>query len=111
MCALGVLRGMCAYLWVCAGGVEGDVCIPMCVLWGVEGDVCIPMCVRWGCYGGCVHTYGCALGVLRGMCEYLCVCTGGIEGDVCIPYVCALGVLRGMCKYLWVCSGGVEGDV
>ena len=29
-----VLRGMCAYLCVCAGGVEGDVCIPMCVRWG-----------------------------------------------------------------------------
>ena len=48
-CALGVLRGMCAYLWVCAGGVEG-----MCAyLWvcagGVEGDVCIPIGVRWGC--------------------------------------------------------------
>ena len=26
-------------------------------------------------------------------------------------YVCALGVLRGMCEYLWVCAGGVEGDV
>ena len=24
-CALGVLRGMCEYLWVCAGGVEGCV--------------------------------------------------------------------------------------
>ena len=33
--------------------------------------MCIPMCVRWG--------------VLRGMCTYLCVCTGGVEGDVCIP--------------------------
>ena len=32
-----------------------------------------------------MHTYGCALGVLRGMCEYLCVCAGGVEGDVCIP--------------------------
>ena len=26
-------------------------------------------------------------------------------------YVCALGVLRGMCTYLWVGTGGVEGDV
>ena len=34
VCALGMLRGMCAYLCVCAGGVEGDVCIPMCVRWG-----------------------------------------------------------------------------
>ena len=34
VCALGVLREMCAYLCVCAGGVEGDVCIPMCVRWG-----------------------------------------------------------------------------
>ena len=30
----GVLRGMCEYLRVCAGGVEGDVYIPMCVRWG-----------------------------------------------------------------------------
>ena len=43
-----------------------------------------------------MHTYGCALGVLRGMCTYLCVRTGGVEG---------------MCTYLWVCAGGVEGDV
>ena len=34
VCALGVVRGMCTYLCVCAGGVEGDVCIPMCVRWG-----------------------------------------------------------------------------
>ena len=34
VCALGVLREMCEYLQVCAGGVEGDVCIPMCVRWG-----------------------------------------------------------------------------
>ena len=32
-----------------------------------------------------MHTYGCALGVLRGMCEILWVCTGGDEGDVYIP--------------------------
>ena len=38
-----------------------------------------------GVLRGCVHTYGCALGVLRGMCTYLRVCTGGVEGDVCIP--------------------------
>ena len=43
-----------------------------------------------------MHTYVCALGVLRG-----CVNT----------YRCALGVLRGMCAYLCVCAGGVEGDV
>ena len=43
-----------------------------------------------------MHTYGCTLGVLRGMCEYLW---------------CALGVLRGMCAYLWVYARGVEGDV
>ena len=29
-----------------------------------------------------MHTYGCALGVLRGMCTYLCVCAGGVEGVV-----------------------------
>ena len=29
-----------------------------------------------------MHTYGCALGVMRGMCTYLLVCTGGVEGDV-----------------------------
>ena len=33
---------------------------------------------------GCVHTYGCALGGVEGMCTYLWVCTGGVEGDVCI---------------------------
>ena len=58
VCALGVLRGMCAYLWVCAGGGGGG--------------------------RGCVHTYGCALGGVEGMCTYLWVCTGGVEGDVCI---------------------------
>ena len=31
-----------------------------------------------------MHTYVCALGVLRGMCTYLCVCWG-VEGDVYIP--------------------------
>ena len=39
-----------------------------------------------------MHTYGCALGVLRGMCAYLCVCTGGYEGDVyiamCVHWGC-----------------------
>ena len=63
MCALGVLRGLCTYLWVCIGGVEGDVCIAMCVRWGV----------------------------LRGMCEYLRVCAGGVEGDVYIPTGVHLG--------------------
>ena len=43
-----------------------------------------------------MHTYVCALGVVRGMCTYLCECAG---------------VVRGMCEYLWVCAGGVEGDV
>ena len=43
-----------------------------------------------------MHTYGFALGVLRGMCAYLWVCAGGVEGDVCIA-MCALGVLSGMC--------------
>ena len=33
-CAMGVLRGVCAKLWVCAGGVEGSVCIAMGVRWG-----------------------------------------------------------------------------
>ena len=40
---------MCTYLCVCTGGVEGDVCIAMCVRWGVEGDVYIPMGRHWGC--------------------------------------------------------------
>ena len=31
-----------------------------------------------------MNTYGCALGVLRGMCAKLCVCAGGVERDVCI---------------------------
>ena len=35
---------------------------------GVEVGVCIAMGVRWGCQGGCVHSYGCALGVLRWAC-------------------------------------------
>ena len=41
--------------------------------WGVEGDV---------------HTYVCALGVLRGLCEYRQVCAGDVEGDMHI----AMGV-------------------
>ena len=32
---------------MCAGGVDGDVCISMGVCGGVEGDMCIAMCVRW----------------------------------------------------------------
>ena len=32
---------------------------------GVKVGGCIAMDVRWGCQGGCVHSYGCALGVLR----------------------------------------------
>ena len=47
---------MCALLWVCAGGVEGDVCTG-----GVEGDVCT----------GGVEVDVCA-GVLRGMCVLGC---------------------------------------
>ena len=38
--------------------------------WCVEGDVCIHMAVRWGCCEGSLHSYVCALGVLR---EYLCI--------------------------------------
>ena len=38
-----------------------------------------------------MHSYVCALGVLRGMCEYLWVCAGSVEGDVCIPMVYARG--------------------
>ena len=38
-----------------------------------------------------MHTYGCALGVLRGMCAYLWVCTGGVEGVVYIPMGVHLG--------------------
>ena len=37
----------------------------------------IPMGVHWG--------------VLRGMCTYLRVCTGGVEGDVCISMGVHLG--------------------
>ena len=50
---------------MCAGGVEGSVCIAMGVRWGCWG-VC-----AWVCAGGVegsVHSYGCALGVLRGVC-------------------------------------------
>ena len=46
VCALGVLRGMCEYLWVCTGSVEGDVCILTVCAGGVEEDVCIPIGVR-----------------------------------------------------------------
>ena len=36
MCILNgcALRGLCTYLWVCTGGVEGDVYIPMGMHWG-----------------------------------------------------------------------------
>ena len=35
---------------MCAGGVEGSVCIAMGVrCGGVEGSVCIAMGVRWRC--------------------------------------------------------------
>ena len=34
------------------------------------------------------------------MCTYLWVCTGGVEGDVCIAMGVRRGVLRGMCAYL-----------
>ena len=44
-----------------------------------------------------MHSYVCALGVLRGMCEYLWVCAGGVEGGCVQSYVCVLGVLNGMC--------------
>ena len=40
--------------------------------WGVEGE-CALRVLR-----------GCALEVLREMCEYLLVCAGGIEGDLSI---------------------------
>ena len=33
-CVLGVLRGVSTYLWVCTGGIEGYVYIPMDVRWG-----------------------------------------------------------------------------
>ena len=76
---------MCAYLWVCTGGVEGDVDIAMGVRWG-----------------RCMHTYVCALGVLRGTCTYLWVCTGGVEGDVDI----ATGVRWGVeVNVLLLCTG------
>ena len=48
-CVLGVLRGMCEYLWVCSEGVDGDVWISIGMCWGVEEDMCIAMCVRWEC--------------------------------------------------------------
>ena len=34
---------------MCAGGVEGSVCIAMVCAGGVEMYVCIAMGVRWGC--------------------------------------------------------------
>ena len=33
-CALGGVEGMCTYLWLCTGSVEGDVYIAMGVHWG-----------------------------------------------------------------------------
>ena len=63
-----VWRCMCAQLWVCTGGVEADVCIAMVCAGGVEVCGCIAMGVRWGWGGVCVHSYGCVLGVLRGVC-------------------------------------------
>ena len=53
---------------MCAGRIEVCVCIAMGVRWGVKVGGCIAMGVRWGCQGGCVHSYGCALGVLRWVC-------------------------------------------
>ena len=44
-CELGGVEGM----WVCAGGVEG-MCTYLRVCTGsIEGDVYIAMCVHWGC--------------------------------------------------------------
>ena len=73
--------------------------------------VCIAMDVCWGCQGGCVHSYGCTLGVSRWVCALLWMCAGGVEVCVCIAmgvcwgcqggcvhsYGCALGVLRCVC--------------
>ena len=56
-----------------------------------------------------MNTYGCALGVMRGMCTYLLVCSRGVEG-----YVCAGGVEGDVFTKSVegdVCAGGVEGDV
>ena len=33
-CAQGGVEGMCTYLWLCTGSVEGDVYIAMGVHWG-----------------------------------------------------------------------------
>ena len=68
--------------WVYAGGFKMDVYIAMgvrwgfkmhvyiamSVRWGFKMDVYIAMSVRWGCRDGCVHSYGCTLGVSRRMC-------------------------------------------
>ena len=88
--------------------VSGKQIVCKQILWGViigkntilpisavEGCVCIATGVRLGCSGGCVHSYGCVLGVLRCMCAQLWVCAGGVEVGRCI----ALGVC-------WGCSGG-----
>ena len=59
--------------------------------------MCIAMCIRLGCQGGCVHSYGCTLGVSRCVCAELWMCAGGVE--VCVhSYGCTLGVMR------WVCA-------
>ena len=46
-------------------GFKMDVYIAM---WGFKMDVYIAMGVRWGFQDGCVHSYGCTLGVSRWMC-------------------------------------------
>ena len=43
-----------------------------------------------------MHSYGCVLGVLRGVCIAMGVRCGGVEGSV-HSYGCTLGVLRCMC--------------
>ena len=51
---------------------------------GFKMDVYIAMSVRWGFEDGCVHSYGCTLGVSRWMCTKLWVYPGGFKMDVYI---------------------------
>ena len=111
VCALGVLRGMCAYLCVCAGVLRGMSEYLWVCAGGVEWDVYILMGVHWGCFGGCAHSHECTLGVSRWMCTSLWVYVeryevgvyvtiGGFKADVYVAMVVCWGFRSGcVCSY------------
>ena len=53
------------WVWMPVLAVTGQ---PPVYAEGVKVGVCIAMDVCWGCQGGCVHSYGCTLGVSRWVC-------------------------------------------